>query len=385
MLDIHQLQEQMEAFNAYQAELQAQRADQVKTAVRALRASNEHWQALRDAVDRAQPRQLVAKMRESPARTFAPSERPTPMTVVATDGSQIYPDRHVEPTCYLINVSQVAFQYGTTEPPVMRSTPRFRYDSDDLEDHFDATLGAMTTEVVSALRDEWELRELLAVAREARAPDRPLVAMVDGTLIRWMIRGMRNRSLEQELIRRYTEMLEQFREEALPLCSYISMPGNTEVMHLLQFYLDTMANTDSDVPLDGLMDRKLFVETLAPGERSATFSSASHIQREYATGDKICYFYLRIPSRAGDEIGRVEVPEWVASDPDLLPLVHSVVLSECEKGEGYPMIVTEAHERAVVRAAERELFYRMLEREMQGNGVGLHRSRKQASKRQPRV
>lgn len=400
MLDLTQIQAQMADFNAYQSELQDRRAEQLRWARKALDACASEWSALQSAVQTAQPRQLVAEMRETPDRTYAPPERPTPMTVVATDGSQIYPDRHIEPTCYLINISQIAFQYGTTEDPLMTTEPRFRYRQAGLEreeeerdasgahlgNHFDNELGTMTTEVVSAIRDEWELRDLLATAREAKVDGRPLLAVADGTLIRWMIRGMRNRELEQQLIRRYTNMLEGFMADRLPLASYISMPGNTEVIHLLQFYLDTLADDlMPEVALDGLVDRRLFAATLAPGERSAMFSSTSHIQREYPEGNKICYFYVRIPQAAGDEIGRVEVPAWVADEPELLRLVHGTVLSECEKGDGYPMILSEAHEQAVIRGPERELFYRMLERSLQASDQPVSTSQKQRSKRIPRV
>lgn len=387
MLDVQQLQDELEAFNAYQAEVQQQRREQVEVAEAALRAAGEVWTALRDAVRRAQPQELVADMREVPTATYAAPERPTPVTVVATDGSQIYPDRHVEPNCFLVNVSQIAFQYGTTEAPLLTATPRFHYRQRELAPHFDAVLSSMTTEVVSAIRDDYELRELLSTARATQRPGRPLVALADGTLIRWMIRGMRNRSLEQALIRRYTEKLQGFLDDELPLASYISMPGNTEVVHLLQFFLDSdLADEAPETRLDGLVDRTLFARTLAPGERSAVFSSTSHIQREYPEGNKICYFYLHVPSTAGTgEIGRVEVPQWVADRPALLELVHGVVLSECRKGEGYPMILAEAHERAVIRAPEREQFYRMIERQLQRAGLATGGSRKDFSKRRPRI
>ena len=396
MLDLSQLQAQMADFNAYQADLEERRAEQLRWARRGLAEAAEGWQPLRTEVERAQPRQLVAGMREAPDQTYAPAERPTPMTVVATDGSQIYPDRHIEPTCYLVNVSRIAFQYGTTEAPVMEAEPRFRYrqagldreddDPDAAADlHFDDELGTMTTEVVSAIRDEWELKDLLAVARAAQTKGRPLLALADGTLIRWMIRGMRNRELEQRLIQRYTALLKQFMADRLPLASYISMPGNTEVIHLLQFYFDRFAEERPEVPLDGLVDRRLFAATLAPGERSAVFASASHIQGDYPEGNKICYFYVRIPNRAGDEIGRVEIPEWVADEPELLDRVHGTLLSECDKGDGYPMILSEAHERAVIRGPERELFYRLLERSLQDAGQPVNTSSKHASKQVPRV
>ncbi|MFQ5569290.1 MAG: DNA double-strand break repair nuclease NurA [Rhodothermales bacterium] len=387
MLDLQQLQAQFAHFNAYQSREQALMQAKLLRALEALAECGPHWLDLRARAESAAYSRLVAGLREAPHLAHPESDRPTPMTVVATDGSQIYPDRHVEPHCYLLNISRIAFQYGTLERPLMVSVPYFKYRQEDLKDQFDEVLGTATADVVSALRDEFELRALLDVAGEARIAGRPILALADGTLIRWMLRGMRDRALEQELIDRYTDILAGFHEEGIPLCSYISMPGNTEVVNLLRVFLgESDEPADDETSLAGLMDRWIFEKTLQPGERSAVFESASHIQREYGARDRICYFYVHVASRqGGSEIARVEVPVWVADDPGLLDLVHATVLSECEKGEGYPMILAEAHERAVIRARERELFYDMIEREMTTAGLRHTGSRKQASKRRPLV
>ena len=387
VLDLHQLRQQFADFNAYQSREQARLTDKLWRALEALDDCGPHWQDLCQQAENTPHSWLVAGLRDDPTRRQAAIERPTPITVVATDGSQIYPDRHVEPHCYLLNISQIAFQYGTFERPLIESMPHFEYRREAFEDQFDEVLGAATAEVVSALRDEYELKALLSTARHARIPERPIVAIADGTLIRWMLRRMRNYALEQELIERYAAILADFQTERIPLCSYVSMPGNTEVINLLRVHRGESEDmTDTEASLAGLMDRWLFERILQPGERSAVFESASHIQREYGTRDRICYFYVCVAPRRGEpEVGRVEAPTWVADDPALLDLIHATVLSECEKGEGYPMILSEAHERAVIRARERDLFYGMIEREMTSAGLRHTGSQKQASKRRPRV
>ncbi|MFB6099554.1 MAG: hypothetical protein ABEK84_10675, partial [Salinibacter sp.] len=122
MLDLRQLREELDDFEAHQSEKQDRRGAQRERAAALLDACHEHWQAVQDAVATAQPRRLVAEMREPAAATHPPPDRPSPVTVVATDGSQIYPDRHVEPPFFLLNVSRVAFQYGTTEKALLDST-----------------------------------------------------------------------------------------------------------------------------------------------------------------------------------------------------------------------------------------------------------------------
>jgi len=126
----------------------------------------------------------------------------------------------------------------------------------------------------------------------------------------------------------------------------------------------------------------VFERTLAVGERSALFESGSHIQSAYGPHHRICYFYVKLP----EEVGRVELPAWVAEQPGWLDMIHAVVLDQAQKGGGYPVILTEAHERAVIRAQEKAMFYRILEREMQRAGLrGYAGSQKAASKRAPRI
>ena len=393
MLDLSQLQAQLDEFQNYETDLRDRRAEQLSRAQAVLRACANEWRGVRAAVEEAEPRRLVAALRETPTATVAGPERPTPITVVATDGSQIYPDRHVDPMFFLLNVSRVGFQYGTREAPVLDTTPRLRFE-DDLSAHVDEVLGGMTTELVSALRDEMELELLLDVAQSAAVEGRPLVALADGTLIRWMIRGMNNEAVEAQLISQYTAYLKAFRDERRPLASYVSMPATTEVVNLLRFAVGELqapppeaVDAEPGEPgLDGLLDRHVFADLLAPGERSATFGSSSHIQGSYPEGTQVCYFYLKVPAPPGDgEIGRVEVPQWVADDEALLDRIHATVLRECEKGDGYPLALSEAHERAVIRAPERESFFRLMERRLQAAGLSPTDSRKRRSKQRPRV
>jgi hypothetical protein len=392
MLDLRQLRDQLDDFAEHQTHRTSRRAAQRERSEALLRACHENWEEVRGAVATAQPRRLVAQMREPPAAVHAAPDRPSPITVVATDGSQIFPDRHVEPPFFLLNVSQVAFQYGTTEDAHLNTAPTLRF-REEVDNRFDTRIDTITTELVSALRDELELARLLEAAVSARKNDRPLLALADGTLIRWMVRGMDHDALEDELIARYTEHLKGFRDAGLALASYVSMPASTEVVNLLRFVggdLEPAPPVDrADIPsgprLDGVLDRHVLDAVLRPGERSAIFGSASHVQAEYPAGTDISFFYVKGPGPSGGELGRVEVPRWVAEQPAVLDRVHATVLQECRKEDGYPLALSEAHERAVVRAPEREAFFRLMERRLRRAGLGPIGSRKRRSKQRPRV
>jgi NurA-like 5'-3' nuclease len=122
----------------------------------------------------------------------------------------------------------------------------------------------------------------------------------------------------------------------------------------------------------------MFSRLLAPGERSAVFSSTSSVVQGYYREQAVAFYYLN----TGDEIARMEIPAWVARDEALLSLSHSLVLDQCHKGLGYPVAIMEAHEQAVIGGTERELFRRMIEDTLAERHLPVYTSEKDRSKRQ---
>jgi hypothetical protein len=89
------------------------------------------------------------------------------------------------------------------------------------------------------------------------------------------------------------------------------------------------------------------------------------------------YFFL---FATGDEIARVEVPEWVARDPDLLALVHAALVDQCAKGFGYPAVLARADDRAVISLADRSVLDTLVQQELARRGVVARPSAKLARK-----
>jgi GNAT superfamily N-acetyltransferase len=92
---------------------------------------------------------------------------------------------------------------------------------------------------------------------------------------------------------------------------------------------------------------------------------------------RVYFFYLQ----TGQEMARVEVPEWVAADPARLELAHALLLDQCRRGQGYPVALSEAHEQAVVTAADTENFRRLVEEWLSEEHVAVSTSAKSRSKR----
>ena len=99
---------------------------------------------------------------------------------------------------------------------------------------------------------------------------------------------------------------------------------------------------------------------MEPGHRSPLYRS-SHLAARFAlglaTGQEWSHFYYL---NGGAEIARVEVPDWLAEDPELLALGHAMLVKQCQLGLGYPVAISEAHEQAVITSHDREEFRRLI-------------------------
>ena len=67
-------------------------------------------------------------------------------------------------------------------------------------------------------------------------------------------------------------------------------------------------------------------------------------------------------------------------DKKLVDLVHAVTLQQSEKGFGYPVIVSEAHNQAVVTSKDRWLFMEQLRENLVKSGFPVTQTNKRRSK-----
>ena len=205
----------------------------------------------------------------------------------------------------------------------------------------------------AALRTVREV-ERLADAVEALSPDVPVLALLDGTLAFWDIqRGNYPRYVVETLVNeRLHGALARLREAShgqrpVALAAYTSRPQTTEVAGAVRACLCLSNPTEctrrcsarrSDLAqcdgAAGFDDRELFDALLEPGHRSPLYQTgrrASHFALDLAVGTEWSRFYY---VNSGTEIARVEVPDWVAADPNLLALGHAMLAKQCELGLG---------------------------------------------------
>ena len=327
-------------------------------------------------------------------RQYDPLPCPQEFTVLATDGSNIEVDRHNSVRCYLINIGTVAIHYGA-KPDAQLSSEATIFFGDDLAltDPVSGRAELIEGPLLGVKRSIAECAALAdAVAKQPSA--RSTLAMVDGSLVLWGLSPkdyesfMREELLDKDYLSAFDGMKRRSGEGPLALCAYTSFPRNAEVVNAMRVSMCGCDPVDCERcrsegrrrecdDIAGITDGGLFDTLLDIGQRSAVFSSGSKYVQKYYGEHKISFFYLK----AGDEIARVEVPQWVAERDDLVDMVHSLALDQCRRGQGYPVALMEAHEKAVVTAADREAFRLLVERAMVEAGMDIQMSGKSRSKR----
>ena len=339
--------------------------------------------------------------------SIPPPPPPRDWMAVSVDGSHIDVDRHLPLRCYLINLGGCSLTYGANPDCRFFSEPTLATGDGDLylrpKDGSNAET-AISGQLLSALRTVREV-ERLADAVEASPPTTPVLALLDGTLAFWDIqRGSYPRYVVDTLINiRLRNALARLRRASrghrpVALAAYTSRPQTTEVAGAVRACLCVSNAVEctrrcsarrSDLPqcdsAAGFDDRELFDALLEPGHRSPLYQTgrrASHFALDLAVGAEWSRFYY---INSGAEVARVEVPDWVAKDPELLALGHSMLAKQCELGLGYPVVISEAHEQAVVSGRDREEFRKLALMLMEQNGLPTPESAKTVSKRLPWV
>ena len=344
---------------------------------------------------------LAAQVEDRLLGGYPPGHLPAGWTVAAVDGSHIDVDRHLPVSCYLVNLGGCSLTYGSQPDARFFSQPHLSWEPEELylqdpagPTHEEPITGA----VLGMVRTVQELERLVQAVEEC-TDSSPVLALVDGSLVLWGLSGQGYRPFVRDsIIRdRLLVALDRFRELAqsrpVTLAAYVSLPRSTEVVNAVRSCLcphpmtlcsRSCSNRRSiQGPCDlanGFMDREVFQRTLQSGWRSPAYLTNSSVPREYYGSDNQVYFYYL---NVGQEIARVEVPQWVALDEGLLTLGHTLILDQCRRGQGYPVAISEAHEQAVINGRDRQLFKDMLAQTLEGQGQANYISEKERSKRSP--
>ena len=345
---------------------------------------------------------LAAQVTGALAGSHSPTAPPPDWCVASVDGSHIDVDRHLPVSCYLINLGGCLLTYGSRPDAQFFSRPHLATDPGDLyltNPTNPAQEEPVTGPLLGLIRTVQELERLAQMVEEC-PPGLPVLALIDGSLVLWGLSGqgyrpfVRDAIINQRLLTALDRLRELSQRQIVTLAAYVSLPRSTEVVNAVRSCFctqdpmrcrDTCSNRRSvHAPCDmanDILDRDMFQNLLSPGFRSPLYLTNSSVSREYYGEHQVYFYYLH----GETEIGRVEVPKWVADDEKLLALGHSLILDQCRRGQGYPVAISEAHEQAVVRTSDRQIFKEMVSQTLEQRGLTAYTSEKERSKRTPWV
>ncbi|WP_100899507.1 DNA double-strand break repair nuclease NurA [Nostoc flagelliforme] len=387
MLDLTKLARQMQGLSQHLTLEAVASRQRLELAQQHLKNAYESQQDLIDRQEKWRDRILFANATPiEPLETCIDIPVPPKIhTVIATDGSQIAPNHHEIAYCYLLNIGRVVLHYGQNRHPLLDSLPEVFYRPEDL--YMSRQWGIRTEEWMSFRRTASETTVLAELACAAKG-EAPALAMVDGSLIYWFLEQLpmdaRDRILPPIL-----EAWQQMRDAQIPLMGYLSASRSIETMNFLRLlacphpvpdcktYCPNQLEKVACKIFEQLRDTSVWATRLKPGQRSTLWRSNSPILELY--GDQTIYFcYVHV----GTEIARIEVPAWVAENLTILDQALGLMLAQVQKGYGYPVVIAEAHNQAVVKGGDRTRFFALLEQQMIKAGLkNVGTSYKEARKR----
>jgi len=310
---------------------------------------------------------------------------PDAASILAVDGSQVYPDPHSFAQYYLLNLSTFVYFHGESRVPFQASTPELFYSEKDTLDR-DGRL--ITNQTVNARRSLREVQRLADVAWELRGDGIPIVAIHDGGLLKFF--GATDVAGAYEIERDYMQALQKLHDAGALLIGYLDIPRSKYVislLHLLNLAPEQIndANLKTNGEIEGLTDSHLYSHVLNSGERSALIVQNSPQNREYkdfGADYEIASFYVNVSNIARPSIARIDVPMWVAKDKSAVAAIHALIMTQCtiQGRRHYPYALTRADELAYVSSVEKSQLDEMIRISMRDMNLDPEASNKLQSK-----
>jgi NurA domain len=293
-----------------------------------------------------------------------PAKTPSPYTLLAADGSQINPDPHAAIFYALINIGIFHLEPGKQQVP-QEITQTTLLDFDEVHD----PEKYLDEDILALKRDLNERKMLADLAAQSSGL---VVTLTDGPL-ELFHQPKENKDFLQQF-ESYLQSLHMLWKTGAITAGYVDKPRADLVIRMLEFsLLSDIAQTGLERPFSGLTDSMLFSHLLEPNTRSAIFGMHSSNSKYYRDDIALHFYYLNIGRPDHPWIARIEIPTWVARDPEKIALLQQVLIEQCQMmtNRPYPYALHRAHEIALVSQFEKQQIEERLLKEMQHLGLPL--------------
>lgn len=286
-------------------------------------------------------------------------------TIIAADGSQVYPDEHALVHYYLLNIALYVYYHGVDRTPEQLTYPQLFYHHEHVHDKYGSVIRNGTVDDRRTLDEIARLAQTCRDISKTDAP-KPLVALYDNRLMYLPANDESNRTSEEKL-RDFIGSLVRLHDSGATLAGYIDNPFRSkrfvQLLYLMSIKDEAELHARRDQisragDLDGLTDQQFFFHILKKGQRSALMvqnSPQNKVFGQRGENYEIAFFYLKVYNNTTSKVVRVDVPMWVARDEARVNQLHALLLHQCRlQGRNpYPYAITRADELAWVGIKDR--------------------------------
>jgi hypothetical protein len=244
VLDLVAVAAQVRRMGAGLAALSQETAPRLAQALAAWERAADMGPALADRVRAARTSWLVAEPLE-PLGAYAITPR-RDYRVVASDGSQIMPERHEHLSCFVVNVGVVDIDYRTSSAK-LSSVPEVSWEPHDVYPLVGGFRQEADPRVVGARRFAAECDALSERVEEGT------VALMDGTLLLWWLepepdrlRGLHPDDLKTTTFDAFRTFVAKAKDAGTLVGGYLSSPRTTDVVSMLKLVMCTEDPVDCD-------------------------------------------------------------------------------------------------------------------------------------------
>jgi hypothetical protein len=231
-------------------------------------------------------------------------------SLIAIDGSQIYPDRHEGVEAFLINIGSVEINYRTAS--IKCKALPYVYS------HIEKLAASSNLESNQLIDKQRCLMELQQAQNDFVGHD---LILLDGNYP----------DADQDSY----QIIKDFNDKQVPVFFYVSLSSARDMLKLVDCHL-------------AISDRTILEKYLPARHYTTVF-----IQKKLPNSLDRAFVYLN----TGQELVRVEFSAWLI---DKIHYYLKFIVDQINKGSGYPVVLAEAHMQAVISNQDRVYFYKLI-------------------------
>lgn len=310
---------------------------------------------------------------------YPPPPIPPQATIIAADGSQVYPNEQAPIHYYLLNIGLFIYYHGIEHIPIQMTLPKLYFHKDHVHDESRRIISHRTVDARRTVREMQILAEhAWDLVRQGAA--NPLIALYDNHLLFWANSDVTGSG---QIMKDYQAALTHFYDSGAILAGYLDNPFRSRVVMRLLYLLSLRDEQEIKAKqqdlamggdLEGIRDVHLFDSVLEPGERTAIMVQNSPRNLSYkqrSPNYEIAFFYVKVANAFQTAIARVDLPVWVARDPAKVDALHATLLAQCtmQGRTPYPYALTRADELAVVTSKDKRKLDELVTIELRKKGI----------------